>query len=298
MARPERFELPTFGSVDRRSIQLSYGRVGAILGERPEREFVGGGPVRLQALSHESACTSVLTAGSSSVRHGPLEPRIELAAAGRHAASASGGLGGRCGAEGGSILRERKKQKTRETIVSAAMKLFTERGYEHTTIADIAEAAVVSPRTVSTYFPTKEDILFADTPELHRLFARALEDRSPGVSALDALREIIAQSLDLGPHELQRRRIVGHHESLRHSQRVRRAQFEEIMVDAIATDLGAGPDDIRPQIVAAALLAAFNTIRERDLTATSDSFSSEQAMAVVDDVIGFVRAGLQAFKAN
>jgi hypothetical protein len=69
-----------------------------------------------------------------------------------------------------------------------------------------------------------------------------------------------------------------------------------MMAEAIAKDLGAGPDDIRPQIVAAALLAAFSTIRERDLTAPSDSFSSEQAMAVVDQVIGFVRAGLKAFK--
>ncbi len=195
-------------------------------------------------------------------------------------------------------LRERKKQHTRKTIVSAALELFTEKGYEHTTIADIADAAVVSPRTVSTYFPTKEDILFADTPEIHGLFARALEDRPQGVSALDALRDIIAKSLDLGPNELQRKRIVDQDEALRRSERARMAPFEQMMVDAIAKDLRAGPDDIRPQIVAAALLAAFSTIRERDLTAPSNSFSSEQAMAVVDNVIGFVRAGLQAFKPN
>lgn len=193
-------------------------------------------------------------------------------------------------------LRERKKQKTRETIVNAALGLFTEKGYEHTTIADIADAALVSPRTVSTYFPTKEDILFADTPEIHRRFARALEERPEGVTALEALREIIAGSLELGPNELLRKRIVAFDESLRRSERGRMAPFEQMMVEAIAQDLDAGPDDIRPQIVAAALLAAFSTIRERDLTAPSNSFSSEQAMAVVDDVIGFVRAGLRAFK--
>jgi AcrR family transcriptional regulator len=195
-----------------------------------------------------------------------------------------------------SSLRERKKQKTRETIVNAALELFLEKGYEHTTIADIAYAAVVSPRTISTYFPTKEDILFADIPEIHRLFALALEDRADGVTALDALRDIISKSLDLGPHELQRKRIVAQDETLRRIERARMAPFEEMMVEAIAKDLNAGPDDIRPQIVAAALLAAFSTIRERDLTAPSESFSPEQAIAVVDNVIGFVRAGLQAFK--
>jgi AcrR family transcriptional regulator len=195
-------------------------------------------------------------------------------------------------------LRERKKQKTRETIVNTALELFMERGYEHTTIADIADAALVSPRTVSTYFPTKEDILFADTPEIHRRFARALEERPEGVTTLEALREIIAASLELGPHELLRKRIIAFDESLRRSERGRMAPFEEMMAEAIAKDLDAGPDDIRPQIVAAALLAAFSTIRERDLTAPSDAFSSEQAMGAVDNVIGFVRAGLQASKPN
>ncbi len=68
------------------------------------------------------------------------------------------------------------------------------------------------------------------------------------------------------------------------------------MVEAIAEDLGADRDDIRPQMVAAALTGAFSALRDRDLAAPSASFSSEQAMAVVDDVIGFVRGGLEALR--
>jgi AcrR family transcriptional regulator len=193
-------------------------------------------------------------------------------------------------------LRERKKQKTRETIIDTAFELFAERGYEQTTIAEIADAAVVSPRTVFAYFPSKEEILFSDVPEVHERFRRALEERAHGVTALDALRDIIAESLDLGPAELRRKRIVAQDEALKRSERARRAPFEQMMVDAIAKDLGAGPDDIHPQIVAAALIAALSAIRERDLTEPSASFSSEQAMAVVDDVIGFVRGGLEALR--
>src|SRR6202011_2147295 len=114
-------------------------------------------------------------------------------------------------------LRERKKQKTRETIINAALDLFAKQGYEHTTIAEIAEAAEVSPRTIFAYFPSKEDILFCDVPEIQERFAQALEHRAEGVTALDALREIIAELLYLGPNELLRKRIVAHDEALRRS---------------------------------------------------------------------------------
>jgi AcrR family transcriptional regulator len=194
-------------------------------------------------------------------------------------------------------LRERKKQKTRETIIKVALELFAARGYEHTTIAEIADAADVSPRTIFVYFPSKEDILFCDVPEIQERFARALEHRAEGATALDALRDSIAESLDFGPNELLRKRIVAHDETLRRVERARiDAPFQQLMVDAIATDLGASRDDIRPQMVAAALTAAFSALRDRDLAAPSEPFSSEQAMAVADDVIGFVRGGLEALR--
>ena len=52
-------------------------------------------------------------------------------------------------------LRERSKARRRALIIQTAMRLFAERGYTHTTVADIAEAAELAPRTVAGYFPTK-----------------------------------------------------------------------------------------------------------------------------------------------
>jgi AcrR family transcriptional regulator len=69
-------------------------------------------------------------------------------------------------------LRERKKQKTRESIQRTALRLFEKQGYEETTIEQIAAAAEISPSTFFNYFPTKEDVVLYDAydPMAIRMF--------------------------------------------------------------------------------------------------------------------------------
>jgi len=191
-------------------------------------------------------------------------------------------------------LRERKKQKTRETIVTVALGLFAERGYEQTTVAEIAEAAEVSPRTIFAYFQSKEDILFWDLPDLQERLAKALRERPEGATALDALREFILGSLVPDESDMVRRCVVDQDETLRRNKRARWAPLEQLVVEAIAEDLNAGADDIRPQIVAASLIAAFDAVHEQ--AGEAQSVSPEQALAVLDDVMDFLRGGLDALR--
>src|SRR4051812_29108469 len=81
--------------------------------------------------------------------------------------------------EGG--LRERKKRQTREAIAAAAMGLFQARGFDDVTVAEVAEAADVSEKTVFNHFPAKEDLVFfrADDRLVER--ADAIRNRPPGV---------------------------------------------------------------------------------------------------------------------
>ncbi len=89
-------------------------------------------------------------------------------------------------------LRERKKQQTRENIERVALQLFAERGYDHTTLAEIADAADVSPRTIFAYFESKEDILFCDEPVMFERLKDTLEQRPVGATTVDALREFVS----------------------------------------------------------------------------------------------------------
>jgi AcrR family transcriptional regulator len=195
-------------------------------------------------------------------------------------------------------LRERKKQRTRETIARAAHLLFAERGYHATTLPDIAEAADVSTRTIFAYFPSKEDILFSDFPVMKEALAEALAERPEGQDALETVRLFIlsmhgAEKSDL---DEELRLCVESDETLRNHLRARIAQLEELIAPAIAKDLDAPANDVRPQVVAASLTAAFNVLSEQGGGTKKKSKSAADLAAAIDPVIAFLRGGLDALK--
>jgi AcrR family transcriptional regulator len=197
-------------------------------------------------------------------------------------------------AEPATGLRERKKRATRDALARAALVLFVERGYDETTLAEIAEVAGVSTRTIFAYFPSKEDILFATMQTMRDALARALADRPAGTDALTALQEFILSSahekteLD---HKLGQ--VIAADPTLSSHKRARIAEFQEVLAAAIADDLGVGPDDLRPQVAAASLTAAFEVLERQDREHSTVP-THEEIAAAIDPVISFVRAGLQA----
>lgn len=84
-------------------------------------------------------------------------------------------------------LRERKKQRTRATIVDVTARLCAQQGYENTTVDQIAAEADVSPRTFSRYFPSKEAAVGALIEETSEHVARALARQPRDISEHEAL---------------------------------------------------------------------------------------------------------------
>ncbi|RDI50958.1 TetR family transcriptional regulator [Nocardia mexicana] len=76
-----------------------------------------------------------------------------------------------------SALRDRKRERTRRALLEAAVELFESRGYEATTVADIAAAAEVGTRTFFNYFESKEELLFPEPDERVRSAVHAIATR-------------------------------------------------------------------------------------------------------------------------
>jgi AcrR family transcriptional regulator len=93
-------------------------------------------------------------------------------------------------------LRARKKADTRARVMAAALRLFGERGFDHTTVEEIAAAADVAPRTFFRYFPTKVDVLFGDHDALLDALRGTLANRRPGEPVVHAVRRWAQEGLD------------------------------------------------------------------------------------------------------
>jgi AcrR family transcriptional regulator len=89
-------------------------------------------------------------------------------------------------------LRERKMMRTQEAIRSNALRLFLERGFDETTIGEIAIAAEVSPMTIFRYFPTKEDIVITD--DFDPILVERIKQRPANESLLSKIGLAIIES--------------------------------------------------------------------------------------------------------
>jgi AcrR family transcriptional regulator len=134
-------------------------------------------------------------------------------------------------------LRERKKARTREALQEAAMDLFGRHGFDGTTVEEIADACEVSPRTFFRYFPTKEDVLFADADARRERLLAVLADqpsRMPTFAALEAaLRALALDYLDDRAALVARSRILDGSPQLQAYKAESQRGWEAAVVDAL-----------------------------------------------------------------
>jgi AcrR family transcriptional regulator len=157
-------------------------------------------------------------------------------------------------------LRERKKEQTRRTIADAARRLFAERGFEGVTVAEVAREADVSEGTVFNYFPTKEDLFYSGMESFEAALVEAVRARPAGESVLAAFRRFV---LDQSSGLSERAdvieavaRVIDSSPTLQAREREIVADYTTALAELLAEETGAGPNDVEPRVVAAALMGA------------------------------------------
>ncbi|MFD3557284.1 TetR/AcrR family transcriptional regulator [Streptomyces goshikiensis] len=93
-------------------------------------------------------------------------------------------------------LRERKKRRTRDALLRAALLLFVSQGYDKTTVDEITDAVDVSQRTFFRYFANKEEVAFAVQDLVESHFVAALRARPGSEGPLEAMRNAVLVSWD------------------------------------------------------------------------------------------------------
>lgn len=134
-------------------------------------------------------------------------------------------------------LRERKKDQTREALARAAIELFQEKGYEATTVAEIARAASVSRRTFFRYFPTKDALLFVDTSDHLERFREMLDAREPDDGIVDPIRRACLAHADEYMRDrdqvVARARIIESSPGLAKQERQQDLLWEQAITEAL-----------------------------------------------------------------
>lgn len=186
--------------------------------------------------------------------------------------------------------RERKKAATRQSIQDHALRLFVEKGYESTTVEEIAAAAGVSHMTFFRYFPRKEEVVEYD--EYDPLLAELVADQPPAESPFGALHAAIRSGLTvILPRDrealLIRTRLILRTPALRARLWIAQDATLDLFATALARRAGLSAPDLATRAQAAAALGAVTAA----ITAWADGDHDGDLVAFVDAAFAAVRAG-------
>lgn len=146
--------------------------------------------------------------------------------------------------------------QTREAILDAALTLFERKGYEATTVEEIAAEANVSPRTFFRYFETKVETIMEESDAEVGAFERLVRERPADEGVLEAIHQVVRQKvvaevLDESTRMARELRVVVTTPSLMASAQEHIRQHQNALVPAVAERLGVATSALAPHVLAA-----------------------------------------------
>lgn len=148
---------------------------------------------------------------------------------------------------------------THGELSALALRLFVERGFDETTVDDIAEAAGIGRRTLFRYFPSKNDLPWGDFDALLAMMRVYLGALPPELPLWDALRLAVLEFNRFPDDQLalhrERMRLLLTVPSLIAHSGLRYIAWREVVAEFVAARLGVAPRDLEPQALAWATLS-------------------------------------------
>ncbi|MGW4772808.1 TetR family transcriptional regulator [Nocardia sp. NPDC004278] len=159
-------------------------------------------------------------------------------------------------------LRDRKKERTRRAIADAALRLFVEHGYDAVTVADIAAEADVGTRTLHRYYPSKDELLFAEDDEhraeLARLLAARPAEESPEETMAAVIGPLVEHFSDRLADMRARDALIAATPALQARELAKRNAVESLLAEHLARRMGVEVGtDVRPLLWAKVGMASF-----------------------------------------
>jgi TetR/AcrR family transcriptional regulator, regulator of mycofactocin system len=147
---------------------------------------------------------------------------------------------------------------TRRAVTGTALRLFAERGFERTTVEDVAEELGVSRRTLFRYFASKNDMVWGEFDQVLERLRQSLHATGPDEPLHEALRRAVVESnryeADQLPELRIRMRLITRVPALQAHSMLRYAEWRAVIAEWVAERLRCGPGDLVPQTVAHAAL--------------------------------------------
>ncbi|CAB4869017.1 unannotated protein [freshwater metagenome] len=136
-------------------------------------------------------------------------------------------------------VRQLQRLETRRSLAGHAIRLFSEKGFDQTTVEEIAVAAGVSTRTFFLHFPTKAAAAFPDHGERVEDFVLRLNSGTPFVNPLSQLRSVLLAGFDTtSPSRLARYALLSKVPELRDEDARTDRDYEEAIAEFLERHWG------------------------------------------------------------